>query len=395
MKRALILAGFLALAGLTLASRTGVSQLSAEPQALANLRQVAEGASEFDRKIGQMIMVGFQGDDERDPGVMAVRDQLAQGTIGGLVLYPENIGAPRQLRLLTAFLLNANSKLVPLIAVDQEGGHVQRLNWRSGYSYFPSARNVARDPELRTKDGAFRLYHEMAEELAAEGINLNFGPVVDLSTNGANPVIALRKRSFGADPSTVTDLARAFIEAHREANVLTAAKHFPGHGSSRTDSHKSLPDISHTWHESELKPYVNLAASSDLDMVMVGHLYHPRFSDGPGTPTSVSERAAAALRDNGYIGFQGVVVSDDLEMDAVRKHFSLRDRTVKAVNAGIDLLVFSNIKTRDPRLGPKVHAIIAEAVRDGSIPREKIEAAYGRIAALKERLMRHDLAAKG
>ncbi len=236
----------------------------------------------------------------------AVRDQLAQGTIGGLVLYPENIGAPRQLRLLTAFLLNANSKLVPLIAVDQEGGHVQRLNRRDGYSYFPSARNVARDPALRTKDGAFSLYRKMAAELAAAGVNLNFGPVVDLSSNGANPVIALRKRSFGANPETVTELARAFIAAHREADVLTAAKHFPGHGSSRADSHKSLPDISRTWRENELQPYVDLARSGDLDMVMVGHLYHPRFSDGAKVPTSLSERAIAALR--GAVGFDGVVV---------------------------------------------------------------------------------------
>ena len=104
--------------------------------------------------IGQMIMVGFAGDDERDQGVMAVRDQLAQGAIGGVVLYPDNIRSAQQLRLLTAFLANAKSELVPLIAVDQEGGVVQRLTRRKGYAYFPSARDVARDPKLRTPDGA-------------------------------------------------------------------------------------------------------------------------------------------------------------------------------------------------------------------------------------------------
>ncbi len=104
---------------------------------------------------------------------------------------------------------------------------MQRLTRRNGYVYFPSARNVGRDPKLRTEDGALRLYGRMAKELASAGINLNFGPVVDLNTNPANPVIGRRKRSFGSDPKTVTELARAFIIAHRDANVLTSPKHFP------------------------------------------------------------------------------------------------------------------------------------------------------------------------
>jgi beta-N-acetylhexosaminidase len=154
----------------------------------------------------------------------------------------------------------------------------------------------------------------MAEELAQAGVNLNFGPVVDLNSYPGNPVIARRKRSFGADPKAVAALARAFITAHREANVVTAAKHFPGHGSSRSDSHKVLADISQSWRESELEPYRLLARDGLLDMVMVGHLYHPRFSDGEGVPASLSERAIRALRADGYIGFKGVVVSDDMEM---------------------------------------------------------------------------------
>jgi beta-N-acetylhexosaminidase len=280
---------------------------------------------------------------------MAVRTQLAQGTIGGVVLYPDNIRSVQQLRLLTAFLANAKSELVPLIAVDQEGGVVQRLTRRKGYVYFPSARDVARDPRLRTPDGARRLYGAMAQELALAGINLNFGPVVDLSLNPGNNVIVRRKRSFGSDPETVTVLAGAFITAHREANVLTAAKHFPGHGSSWSDSHKALPDVSLSWRESELEPYRRLARDGLLDMVMVGHLYHPRFSDGEKLPASLSARAIDALRADGYIGFKGVVVSDDLEMGAVRESYSLADRVIKAVNAGTDLLVFSNVISRDPR----------------------------------------------
>jgi len=367
---------------------------AAEPDGLAALREMAKADNGLDRMIGQTIMVGFSGQSEHDPGVKAVRDQLAKGVIGGVVLYPENIVSARQLRLLTAYLANANSTLVPFIAVDQEGGRVQRLDRRTGHTHYPSAQKMGRDGTL-TPEEARSIYGGMAKELAGAGINLNFGPVVDLSLNPWNAVIARRKRSYGPDPATVTSLARSFIAAHREANVATVAKHFPGHGSSWSDSHKTLPDISRSWQESELEPYAALSHDGLLDMVMVGHLYHPRFSDGDRLPSSLSANAIRALRADGYIGYKGVVVSDDMEMGAVRDHYSLEDRVVRALNAGVDLLVFSNVKSRDTDLGVKLHEIIAAAVRDGRIPRARIESAYERIAALKRRLMERDLAHKG
>jgi beta-N-acetylhexosaminidase len=393
MKRPLILLCFWLLAAGSAGFRAPVSS-AAEPDGLAALRDTAWADDLLDRMIGQTIMVGFSGRSEHDPGVKAVRDELAKGLIGGVVLYPENVRPAPQLRLLTAYLANANAELVPFIAVDQEGGRVQRLTKWTGHKHYPSAQKMGRDGAL-TPEEARRIYGEMAKELAGAGINVNFGPVVDLSINPWNAVIARRKRSYGADPETVTSLARSFIAAHREANVVTAAKHFPGHGSSWSDSHKTLPDISRSWRESELQPYVALSHDGLLDMVMVGHLYHPRFSDGEKLPSSLSANAIRALRAGGYIGYQGVVVSDDMEMGAVRERYSIEDRVIRALDAGVDLLVFSNVKLRDTDLGAKVHAIIAQAVRDGRIPRAKIEAAYQRIAALKHRLMAHDLAGNG
>jgi beta-N-acetylhexosaminidase len=394
MKRPLILLCFWLLAAAGSAGFRAPVSSAAEPDGLAALRDTAWADDLLDRMIGQTIMVGFSGQSEHDPGVKAVRDELAKGLIGGVVLYPENVRPAPQLRLLTAYLANANAELVPFIAVDQEGGRVQRLTKWTGHKHYPSAQKMGRDGAL-TPEEARRIYGEMAKELAGAGINVNFGPVVDLSINPWNAVIARRKRSYGADPETVTSLARSFIAAHREANVVTAAKHFPGHGSSWSDSHKTLPDISRSWRESELQPYVALSHDGLLDMVMVGHLYHPRFSDGEKLPSSLSANAIRALRAGGYIGYQGVVVSDDMEMGAVRERYSIEDRVIRALDAGVDLLVFSNVKSRDTDLGAKVHAIIAQAVRDGRIPRAKIEAAYQRIAALKHRLMAHDLAGNG
>jgi len=161
----------------------------------------------------------------------------------------------------------------------------------------------------------------MAAQLADAGFNMNLGPVVDLNLNPHNPVIGARDRSFSADPDVVTALATAFIEAHRQANIVTVAKHFPGHGSSTTDSHKTLADVSKTWRPIEIEPYQRLAKAGLLDAVMIGHLYQPRFSDMEGLPASLSAKAVRALRDKSWIDFDGVVISDDMEMGAVRDMF--------------------------------------------------------------------------
>ncbi len=342
--------------------------------------------------IGQMIMVGFHGDNERDAGVLAARRQLADGAIGGVVLFEENIGSPDKLKALTGYLRDARSKPVPFIAVDQEGGKVQRLDRWNGYKHFPSAASVGRNPSYASPEAAERLYAKMAEELADAGFNMNLGPVVDLNLNPQNPVIGARDRSFSADPDTVTALATAFIEAHRQANVVTVAKHFPGHGSSTTDSHKTLADISKTWREIELEPYRRLAKAGLLDAVMIGHLYQPRFSDMEGVPASLSAKAVRALRNKHWIGFNGVIISDDMEMGAVRDKFPPEELAVKAVNAGTDIVVFSNVKSNDPEIGVRIQAALLRAVCDGRISRARIEKAYGKIILLKRRLEQKDLA---
>ena len=380
MMRMLLAAG-LACLGMALAGLGAACD--SEPQQSCE----AEGRR-LDAMIGQMIMIGFEGLSEREPDVVAAHDQLAKGTIGGVVLYPDNIGSPEQLRALTTYLRDAKSWPIPFIAVDQEGGLVQRL---TGHRYFPSARSVGANPSFAAPHAAERLYQTMAEELAKAGFNLNFGPVVDLSLNPHNYVIVQRDRSFGADPNIVATLAGAFIRAHRVAGIATVAKHFPGHGSSTADSHKTLADVTGTWQEIEIEPYRTLAKEGLLDGVMVGHLYPPRFSDGAKLPASLSGRAVAALRDT---GFKGVVVSDDMEMGAVRDDYSIEERAVKAVNAGTDLLVFSNVALRDPELGTKLHAIIANTVREGRISRSRIEKAYGKIMLLKRRIAEHDLPGK-
>ena len=179
-------------------------------------------------------------------------------------------------------------------------------------------------------------------------------------------------------------IARAFISAHREANVLTSLKHFPGHGSSSTDSHKQFVDISKTWKDIEITPYQALAREGAIDTVMVGHLYHPAISGKKRVPATLTANAVDGwLRER--VGFQGVVITDDLEMAAIRRHNNLKATLIKAVKSGNDILLFG-ASGSNPKFVPKAIKILRDAVNDGTIPIERIALSYNRIKRMKEGL---------
>lgn len=335
----------------------------------------------LDAMIGQMLLIGFHGTAPEGKAVRRITRQIAAGQIGGVILLDRNIRSPAQLRALNAKFLNTGHPLTPIISVDQEGGLVQRLTPKKGFRGFPTAQTIAR---LYTPDRARLIYKTMALELASAGFNLNFGPVVDLNLNRRNPVIGRVGRSYGADPKRVAAYAEAFISAHREANVLTSVKHFPGHGSSFADSHKRFVDLTRTWKEIELEPYRMLVRKGAVDTIMVGHLIHPALSGGKRLPATLTRTAIEGwIRKK--IGFQGVVITDDLEMGAIRKYYDLRTTLIKAVQSGNDILLFSSSGS-DPKFVPKATQILRNAVLEGIIPRKRIEQAYARIRKLKRRL---------
>jgi beta-N-acetylhexosaminidase len=305
---------------------------------------------------------------------------IAQGRIGGVILFADNIRGPSQLRTLTAALVRAGGAAPPFIAVDQEGGSIQRLSRRKGFHPLPSARSMAKKPLCE----AYALYLRTAEELAAAHINVNFGPVVDLDINPKNPAIGLKARSYDRDPARVVAYAEEFIGAHRAAGVLTAVKHFPGHGSALRDPHVAIVDIRETWRNEELTPFAALIAEDRIPMVMVGHLIHPRFSDGD-RPTSLSRRAITdELR--GALGFEGLVVTDDLGMDAIGRRYTPEQAAEMAIRAGADVLIFANLLTEDPAALDRITATIAGAVASGRIPLRLIEESNALIRSAREDL---------
>jgi beta-N-acetylhexosaminidase len=339
-------------------------------------------AQTIEQMAGQMVVVGFQGNDVDESSVIRLRGEIAAGEIGGIMYLKTNVASLRRVKAMNeAFLAAAPEGLPPFITIDQEGGAVERLTRDVGFDEVPSAAQVA---NRRSPAQAEALYAGMAEEIADLGFTVNFGPVVDLAINPNNQVVARFGRAFGRTADVVVAYAEAFVKAHREAGVLTALKHFPGHGSSTADSHEGFVDITDTWKESELEPYRRMIADGFADFVMVGHLIDTDV-EASGLPSSLSpEWITGVLRDE--LGYDGVVISDDLEMGAIRDHFKLAEAVVKAVEAGMDVLLFTNTARYRPGLGGEVRAILVSTANADPAFRARIEESYARIVRLKERI---------
>ena len=340
-------------------------------------------AASIEDMAGQMVVIGFQGDGAGDKSVKALREEIAAGHIGGVMYLAKNVASLAGVKAMNAEFKAASPGLPPFITLDQEGGSVERLTRAVGFKEVPSARTVAarNDPA-----GAETIYAGMAAGLADLGFTVNFGPIVDVDVNPKNPIIGRFGRSYSKDPATVAAYAEAFIAAHHGAGLVTALKHFPGHGSSTADSHKGFVDISKTWSPAELDPYKQLFADGYGDMVMVGHLYHRDYSDADAQlPASLSPQWITGVLRN-ELGFKGVVISDDLEMGAIRKQFDLRQTIRRAVDAGVDVLLFSNTVAYDPQLGDKVRKILVEEAEADPGFAARIAESYARIVALKQRI---------
>ncbi|MCH6569364.1 MAG: glycoside hydrolase family 3 [Acidobacteria bacterium] len=351
-----------------------------------------EEEDRLDLWIGQMLMVGFRGTDlkEGDPFLQAVRDLH----LGGVVLFDRdvptrspvrNIVSPQQVQKLTA-QLQAVAEVPLLIAIDQEGGQIARLKARHGFSTTPSQAELGRwDDQERTRSSA----REVGELLASLGINLNFAPVLDLAVNPDNPIIAALERSYGADPDRVERHARWTIEEFHRAGVLSAVKHFPGHGASKQDSHLGLPDVTHLWSETELEPFRSLMSEQLPDLVMMAHLYNAQWDET--YPATLSSAVITGMLRQ-QLGFEGVVVSDDMKMGAIAQNYSLEESIELAVKAGVDILLFgNNSSSYDPQIAQKAVNILRDLVESGTLSRDRIQQSYQRIEDLKNKLNKIDL----
>ncbi|OKP88596.1 beta-glucosidase [Paenibacillus helianthi] len=331
----------------------------------------AVAAMSLNDKIGQMLMCGFDGTAASDEVLKLVADN----GIGGVIYFARNVESPEQVALLTADLQKAAAEggKAPLwISMDQEGGMVARIT--GGIALMPGGMAIAAAGSL---EDAYQAALISGRELAAMGINLNYAPVLDVNNNPQNPVIGVR--SFGESPELAADYGAAMIRGYQEAGVAATAKHFPGHGDTDVDSHLDLPMIPHgreRMDQVELVPF-RRAIAEGVDAMMSAHIYFPAL-EREKLPVTLSKTVLTGLLRE-ELGYQGIIMTDCMEMNAIAEHYGTVEASVLAVEAGADMVLVSH---RADRQLAAMEAI-RSAVTVGRISEERIDESVLRLLALK------------
>lgn len=341
---------------------------------------------ELANQIGQLFMLGFKGAELTPDN--SIMEDLCKKNLGGVILFDallaqkqtkNNIKKPGQVKALTQSL-QQHAATPLLIAIDQEGGLVRRLKTEAGFPKTESPQTMGQaDDSTRTAIQAACT----AVTLRHLGINLNLAPSVDLNTFPDNPVIGKLKRSFSENSETLIRHAAIWVREHRKQNILSCLKHFPGHGSSKTDSHLGFTDISTTWQEEELTPFKILIEQQLADCVMSGHLFHSDLDSE--YPTSLSANVINKLL-RGTLGFNGLVITDDLQMKAITDKYGLEEAVCLAFAAGADMIIIGNNLKYEPHIMDRIIPAVLTKIKEGVIEEKRIHEALQRVETIKKRL---------
>ncbi|MCK5073344.1 MAG: beta-N-acetylhexosaminidase [Bacteriovoracaceae bacterium] len=321
----------------------------------------------MNNEVGQLIITGIEGFVLND----MERDFIEKENIGGVILFSRNFESPAQL----AELINSIQKLrqeYPLfISVDHEGGRV--IRFRKNFTQFPAMAEIAK---LDSPKMCFHIHKIMAEELAVCGINLDFSPCCDVLSNSKNKVIG--DRSFGTMPDDVSKYITAAIRGLQTNGVLACAKHFPGHGATSKDSHLELPIVNISKEELDSKhlpPFVRAIKSSRVEFVMMAHVIVDCLD--PELPSSLSLKVHNLLRKD--MKFNKIIVSDDMQMQAISDNYSVEESVSLALKAGTDVLIY-----RDASKAQEALAVIKNSMKTKKIKNELIMEKLGRINKCKK-----------
>ena len=341
----------------------------------------------LEQAVGQMLLVGFRGTELTGSAAAMLRDIQP----GGVILFDRdgpsggelarNITDRAQLQALTA-QLQEQAAIPYFIAIDAEGGYVNRLKEKYGFALkVPTAQKLGARPAAETA----ALAGQLAAEMRDMGLNWNLAPVVDVNVNPESPAIGAIERSFSADPAVVAAQAQAFSGAMRQRQVIPTLKHFPGHGSAAGDTHLGVTDVTATYRrELELAPYRELIAGGYADAIMTAHIVNRRL-DAAGRPATLSPAIIAGLLRQ-ELGFAGLVVSDDMQMGAIVAQYGPEEAAIAAVQAGVDVILLANQQgDYDLQRVYGVRDALLQAVAAGVIPEERIYQSVERILELKDR----------
>lgn len=325
-----------------------------------------------EEKVGQLLFLGFGGTRMDD----TIRDFLVDKKPGAVALFSRNIKTPKQTMALIRDVRALDPAGVPIfISVDQEGGNVVRLT--SLATVLPSnmAIGATNSEELARRSG-----QALGRDLRIMGFNMNLAPVLDVNSNPKNPVIGIR--SFGGSPELVGTLGTAFMRGMQDEGVAAVAKHFPGHGDTSSDSHFAMPELAHDesrLREVELVPFAR-ALAEGLDAVMTAHIALPKIAEEPHMPATVSKNVLTELLRQG-LGYDGLVITDGLEMEGIVSQYGSGEAAVRAVEAGADMVMVLWF----PERKEEVHRALLHAVKTGRISEERLDRSVRRILVTKAR----------
>ncbi|ASK63992.1 beta-N-acetylhexosaminidase [Virgibacillus phasianinus] len=330
----------------------------------------------LDEKIGQMIFSGVDGTEM----TAETKNTIKNYHVGGIILFGNNIESKTQtVNFLNGMkTANAGNPYPLLLGVDEEGGSVTRMP--DGIKSLPTSRSIGK---LNDPDVSFNVGTILGKQMKALGFNLDFAPVLDINSNPNNPVIG--DRSFGDNPNIVTRLGIQTMKGIQNEGVISVIKHFPGHGDTGVDSHLELPKVNKSYEELsklELVPFKK-AISEGADVSMVAHILLPKIDED--YPASMSKEVITGILREDY-DFDGVVITDDLTMEAITDHYSVADAAVQSVKAGADLLLVAH----NPNLIAEVFDELKEAVEEGEISENRIDESVERITHLKEKYQLSD-----
>lgn len=329
----------------------------------------------LEEKVGQLFWWGIPG-----PELSAEAEQLiTAGKAGGFILFARQGTDPAGLKALTGRmqqLARGRERFTPglVISLDHEGGRVQRFG--EPWTVWPGAMAVG---ATRSEAYAEGMARAMAREMLSAGINMNLAPVADVNNNPANPVIGIR--SFGEDPHLVGSLVTAFIKGTQAEGVSAVAKHFPGHGDTDRDSHFALPVVGHDrtrLEQIELAPF-RRAIEAGVDAIMTAHVIFPAVATDERPATLSPKVLTGLLRQQ--LEFDGVIVTDAMEMKAIADHWGIEQGLIMALQAGADALLVTESFGRHAEF----HSLIVRAVQEGRIPEERIDEAVRRNIMLKQK----------
>lgn len=342
---------------------------------------------ELKKMIGQMLVIGFRGTEVTQDSYIIKK--IKDNNIGGILLFDKdnpsagaikrNIESPEQTKKLISDIKKYSNNSSIFVSIDAEGGYVNRLKTKYGFTNIMSAEKIG---QTNNADTAKEEGKKIGTTLKDLGFNLDFAPVVDVNVNPTNPVIGYLERSFSDNPFKVFIYANKFIEGLHEEKIISAIKHFPGHGSSTSDSHLGMVDVTNTYTSKELIPYANLIKNGYSDVIMTAHIVNQNIDKE--NPATLSPIFIQGLLRN-TLGFKGVVISDDMQMGAIADHYGQENAAIKAINAGCDMLIISNnIKVYDEEAPTKIIDAIYQAVKDKNIDEKRIFESYDRIQKLKK-----------